>query len=252
MNTFYERINDSSKLKQSKIVLALDIWPRHDLKDFVKKIISLLEGHLCAIKVNFHLILPLSAFDLSEINELAHSYRIQSIADIKLNDISSTNEIAVAYLLKMGFDALIVNPFIGQTALKLVVEQTHRNNCGTIALVYMSYAEARESFGIKITNGIQGNNRTTRMYNLFLHRAYSSGVDGIIVGATQIDILREISNRPEKIPIYSPGLGTQGGDITEAAINGTNFFIIGRSIINSKYPLSQVTKIKNKISRYVL
>ena len=246
---FYERIKNASTYKESRIILALDILPRSDLKDFAKKVITLLEEYICAIKVNFHLILPLSSSDILEINEVAHSYGLQSIADIKLNDISSTNEIAIDYLLKMGFDAVVINPFVGKTALQLAVKQAHRDNCGIIALVYMSYAEARESFGIKIINTMQGRNKIANMYNLFLHHAYLSAVDGIVIGATQTDILREIyNNNPKKIPIYSPGIGAQGGNIIDAAKNGTDFFIVGRSIINSKYPIKEVIEIKNKIS----
>src|SRR3712207_7902784 len=40
------------------------------------------------------------------------SFGLQSIADIKLNDIETTNAVAVDHLIKMGFDAAIANPFI--------------------------------------------------------------------------------------------------------------------------------------------
>jgi orotidine-5'-phosphate decarboxylase len=84
------------------------------------------------------------------------------------------------------------------------------------------------------------------MYKVFLEYAYMSQVDGIVVGATQIDILKEISSQ-RKAPIYSPGFGTQGGDIKQAAKSGTDYFIIGSSIIGSKDPLNVVKEIQRQI-----
>jgi orotidine-5'-phosphate decarboxylase len=175
---------------------------------------------------------------------------LQSIADIKLNDISSTNEIAIGYLLKMGFDAVIVNPLIGKNALQFAVDQAHEMNAGIIALIYMSHPEAKEGFGINVIKQAKdnNNNKVTSMYKLFLDYAYTSQVDGIVVGATQIDILKEISSQ-KKAPIYSPGFGTQGGDIKQAAKSGTDYFIIGSSIIGSRDPLTVVKEIQRQTYR---
>ena len=112
---FRKRIENCSKSKKSRIILALDVTPRNDLVKLIKTLIILLEQHICAIKINFHLILPLSGSEISEINKVAHSFKLQSIADIKLNDIPNTNRIAMFYLFKMGFDAVIVNPFMEKT-----------------------------------------------------------------------------------------------------------------------------------------
>jgi orotidine-5'-phosphate decarboxylase len=247
LSSFRERIGNSSKYKNSQIVLSLDPSPRSDLIRFVKETITLLKKHICAIKINFHLILPLSISQISEINDLIHSYELQSIADIKLNDIISTNEIAIGYLLKMGFDAIIVNPLIGKNALQFAVNQAHKMNAGIIALIYMSHPGAKEGFGINVIKQAKNsNNKITSMYKVFLEYAYTSQVDGIVVGATQIDILKEISSQ-KKAPIYSPGFGTQGGDIKQAAKSGTDYFIIGSSIIGSKDPLNVVKEIQRQI-----
>lgn len=244
ISPFHKRMDISSKNKKSKIVLALDPFPRANLTEFVKNLIRHLEKYICAIKINFHLLLPLSISQISEINVLVHSYGLQSIADIKLNDIIRTNEIAIRYLSKMGFDAVIVNPFIGKEALKSAVRLAHQNSCGIIALVYMSHREAKEGFGINVVNK---ENRTTAMYKLFLEYAYACDVDGIIVGATQVDVLKEISFE-KRVPIYSPGIGIQGGNLEQAAKNGTDYFIIGSSIIGSDDPLMVVKQLQQVIS----
>jgi orotidine-5'-phosphate decarboxylase len=246
--SFCERIDNSSKYKKSRIVLAVDPSPRPDLKEFVKTTITLLEKHICAIKMNFHLILPLSLFEILEINELAHFYGLQSIADIKLNDINDTNSIAISYLLKMGFDAIIVNPCIGKDSLHSAVQQAHSMNGGIIALIYMSHPGAKEGFGVTVINETKNsNNQITSMYKLLLGYAYTCQVDGIVVGATQTHILQEILANQKQVPIYSPGFCFQGGEIKNAAKIGTDYFIIGRSIIRSKDPLKAIKEIKSQI-----
>jgi orotidine-5'-phosphate decarboxylase len=239
--SFRERIDICSYNKRSKVVLALDPLFRTDLMEFVKTVIVLLEKYICAIKMNFHLILPLSISQMSEINELIHSYQLQSIADIKLNDIPRTNEVAIDYLLKMGFDAVIVNPFIGKGALQAAVDQAHKNSAGIIALIYMSHPGAKYGFNINIMN------RNTRMYKLFLEHAYECQVDGIVIGATQTNVLKEISDQ-KQVPIYSPGFGPQGGNILQAAKNGTDYFIVGSLIIRSTDPVNVVKHIQREIS----
>jgi orotidine-5'-phosphate decarboxylase len=212
--------------------------------------ISLLQHHICGIKMNFHLILPLSFSEISEINRLAHHYGLVSIADLKLNDIKSTNEIAIEYLSMMKFDAVIINPFMGNEELRLASKLAHKINFGIIALIYMSHPGAEEGFGINVISKKQGsaNGKVTQMYKIFFDYASKSHVDGIIIGASQDKILKELSSQ-KRLPIYSPGLGKQGGEIAKAAKNGTNFFIIGRSIIESKDPLQVVLNINQELSR---
>jgi orotidine-5'-phosphate decarboxylase len=243
--SFRKRIKKSSKLKNSRIILSLDLPHMPELKKFALMSIIRLQQHICAIKVNFHLILPFSKSDLTELNYLAHSYGLESIADIKLNDIASTNQIAIQHLLEMGFDSVIVNPFMGKDSLKSAIEQTHEKNCGVIALVYMSHPGARECYGADIVNGKK--NRTISMYKLFYNMAIDTGVDGIVVGATHIDVIRDIS-KVKRIPIYSPGVGVQGGDICLTKKHGADFFIVGRSILTSGNPLRAVRKYQRLTS----
>ena len=240
LTSFQERITRSSELKKSRIVLSLDPTPRSELKKFVMDSITQLQRYICAIKLNFHLILPFSKSDLTEINHLAHNYRLESIADIKLNDIPNTNRITIHYLLEMGFDAVIVNPFMGKAALKSAVQQTHAKNCGVIALTYMSHPGAKDCYRADVLDS--RTKRIISMYELFLSMAIDARVDGIIVGATQADILKEVSHT--KIPIFSPGIGIQGGRIDIAIKNGTDFFIVGRSIIASSNPIQEAKKFQ--------
>ena len=243
---FSHRITEASIIKRSRIILALDLTDRSDLNEFALKTISQLESYICAVKLNFHLILPLSSSELSEVNRLVHSYDLQSIADIKLNDIPSTNKIAISHLSSMGFDAITVNPFIGTAGLRAVVVQAHELKSGILALVYMSHIGAQGGFGI---NFLGSNNQVTSLYQKFFQDAIACRVDGVIVGANRLEILKEISCKKDRIPIYSPGVGVQGGNIKQAANSGTDYFIIGRSIIGSKDPLKTAKTLQHQLVR---
>lgn len=237
---FRERIAKAAAANKSPIVLALDPpASRSGLVKFAEKTIGAAAQHVCAIKMNFHLILPLSAAEILRINKLAHSYGLQSIADIKLNDIENTNEVALEHLVKkMGFDAVIANPFIGMGGLAALVHKAHRLNAGVIALVYMSHPGASEGYGLKVAG--------KGLYRTFLERAKEAGADGVVVGATQPYILRQVASS-RSLPVYSPGVGAQGGDAGEAIKNGSDYLIIGRSIVEARQPDKAAKEIKESI-----
>lgn len=228
-------MEQAAKKKKSRIILAIDPKPgTRNAKGFAKKTICAVAGHVCGVKLNFHLLLPLSGRDVHDITKFAHSRRLLCIADIKLNDIDSTNEAAVANLAAMGFDAVIANPFMGSATLASLVKKAHGLGLGVIALVYMSHPDAREGYGLEARQG--------SVYRMFLERALGAGADGIVVGATQADILKEVKG---KIAIYSPGVGAQGGDVEQAVKNGSDYLIVGRSIIEADDPAA-VAKEMNK------
>src|SRR5919197_3253577 len=144
---FSERIAIAAVEKKIPVVLALDPLSssgKQSLPEVAAKTICAVEQYVCAVKMNFHIILPLSASEILWINKRAHSFSLQSIADIKLNDIENTNAVAIDLLTKMGFDAAIANPFIGRNELASLVQKAHKADAGIIALVYMSHPGAKE------------------------------------------------------------------------------------------------------------
>ena len=236
MNKVYsykERIAQISANNRSFIILALDLESRYHNIKYIENLIKNLNPYLCAIKINFHLLLPFSKQVIKNINRFIHSYGLLSIADIKLNDVTNTNHVTLRYLHSVGFDSVIVNPIIGLTELRSLVRIAHNFGMGVISLVYMSHKSVKEGYGLNIVQKGSIEGKILPMFEIFLQYARKSRVDGIIVGATDVKTLKYITS-VTRIPIYSPGVGTQGGNPKSAIDNGSNYLIIGRSILNSR------------------
>ena len=238
MAKFRNRIKKSAK--QSRIILANDYsnsTPK--LEEKTIRNIKTLGNYLCGIKLNFHLLLPLGKKEIKRINKTAHDFGIQTIADIKLNDIGNTNIVTAENLSQLGFDALIANPIMGPDALGKLVRFSHKHENGIITLCHMSAPEAKASYELSV--------KQTKLYKLFLDWAIKKKVDGIIVGATYPNIIKNCKKKiKNSLDIYSPGVGTQGGNASEVINAGSDFLIVGRTILNSKNPLEVVKKIHSQ------
>ena len=234
MTKFKTRIHQSST--DSRIILANDyVSTNKKIVSQTIKNIKTLHKFLCGIKLNFHVLLPLGKTEIIRINKIAHHYGLQTIADIKLNDIGNTNQITSKALWDFGFDAVIVNPIMGPKSLKKIVTEAHKRNKGVIVLCHMSAPEAKLSYEINVKPS--KNSKPKPLYQLFLKWAVSNGADGIIVGATYPKIVSDCKKVVgKKLDIYSPGIGTQGGNAKKAITNGSDFLIVGRTILGSKNP----------------
>jgi len=231
--SYRERIVQISNAHKSFIILALDLEARYQNLKYIEKMIRNLYPFLCAIKINFHLLLPFNKRNIENMNKIIHSYGLLSIADIKLNDVTNTNQVTLTYLHLMGFDSVIINPIIGGKELSSLVRLAHKFGMGVISLVYMSHENVTEGYGLDVVLRKSNENKILPLFEIFLQYAKKSNVDGIVVGATHLRILKHISTL-SNIPIYSPGVGTQGGNPKLAINSGSSYLIIGRSILHSK------------------
>ena len=243
MTSYRTRIRKSASGK-SRIILANDLENPSvkKLESNTIKNIKTLNKFLCAIKFNFHLILPLGMKSLTKINHVAHDVGLQTIADIKLNDIGNTNQIATEKLWQAGFDAVIVNPIMGPENLQNLIESAHKGDHGIITLVHMSHPGAKLGYGLTV---LQQNKKMLKINELFLEWSCSMKADGIVVGATVPEIIKSSYKKAKgRCEIYSPGIGTQGGNLIDAIRSGANYLIVGRTILNAKDPVFEVKKLQ--------
>ena len=234
---FRELIKKAREEKNSPIVLALDLRPDKPSK-LMRKASRVLEEtapYICALKLNFHLILPLGLSGIRPILDAAHGSGLACIADVKLGDIGSTNEVAASYFFDAGFDALTASPLPGwEGGLEPLFKLAREAGKGVIVLAYMSHPGASETFGLEVA-GREG--RPQRLYELFVEKALEWGADGLVVGATRPEVIRAVRELagPDML-IFAPGVGFQGGDAKTALEAGADFLIVGRSIVLAEEP----------------
>ena len=249
--SFREEMAEVSRKRESNIVLALD-FPyekpenRQTLLERAEKVINAVSPYVCAVKFNHHLILPLGVFDgVQKLLEKAHEKELPTIMDCKVNDIGSTNQVIAEYYYEAGFDALIANPFVGwEEGLKPVFEVAKNRRKGVIVLVYMSHKGASEGYGQTVMDTESG--KKTPQYIVFAKKALKWSADGVVVGATYPEKIKEVHVAlGGKIPIYSPGVGIQGGDIESALKAGASYLIVGRTITMAENPAEAAKRIRD-------
>jgi len=249
---FKERMEESRRKKKSDIVLGLD-FPYQDpqnrstLLAKAQAVLDVVHPYVCAVKINHHLILPLGTFDgVQTLVNQAHQHGLQAIMDCKVNDIGNTNQTIAEYYFAAGFDALIANPFVGwEEGLKPIFEVARKQDRGAILLTYMSHRGAAEGYGQTVID--PETNERTKQYLLFAEKALLWNADGAVVGATMPDRIREIHGiLGETVPIYSPGVGAQGGTADTARKAGARYLIVGREITQAEKPAEAARKLATK------
>ena len=138
------------------------------------------------IKLNFHLLLPLSSKEIIRINKTAHDYGLQTIADIKLNDIGNTNRVTTEHLWNLGFDAVIANPIMGLDSLKNLVKSSHKEKNGVITLCHMSAPEAKLSYDMEIKISHEHSGYTWLDYNESMEKTTFDNAKTVLTKAQNI------------------------------------------------------------------
>jgi orotidine-5'-phosphate decarboxylase len=242
---FLDLLDRSFQRTNSNAILALDLDFRSDTTTLFEDALSILDStreFICGVKINFHLLFSLVPSQISDLNRKIAEYGMPSIADVKLNDIDNTNRVATEYLWANGFSAVIVNPFAGYAGgLDVVFRRAAELGKGVITLCYMSHKAADEGYGLILRDG-------RSIFELFLERASRWGADGIIMGTTRAEKIKEARRElPRSIKILSPGSGAQGGSPQESYLAGADYLIYGRSIAGSDNPRDAAKGIKESM-----
>ncbi|MHA1881826.1 MAG: orotidine 5'-phosphate decarboxylase [Candidatus Thorarchaeota archaeon] len=248
---FKRKLAAASFVKKSKLIIGLDLTAnmadgegvnrsaeKVRLEEEASRIIDATADYAVAYKFNRQITLPLGLYDgISRLIKKIHELGLVAIMDCKINDIGNTNEHIAKYYLNAGFDALIANPFVGwEGGLDSVFKTARDMQGGVITLCYMSHPASDEGYGLQVALDKKKKNHEP-MYISFAKRALKYDADGVIVGATYPEKIREIKKiLGTEIPIISPGVGAQGGSAKDAIEAGASYVIVARSIINADNP----------------
>ncbi len=247
--SFKGKMQEAKKSKQSPLVLALD-FPfepaenRNNILIKAQRILKAVHPYVAAVKINHHLTLPLGTFDgVQYLVEQIRGQGMLAIMDAKVNDIGATNQTIAEYYYAAGFDAIIANPFVGwEEGLKPLFDVSKRLNRGVILLTYMSHKGAAEGYGQTVVDPCTG--LQIPQYMSFAKKAVEWCADGVVVGATVPDKIAEIKRvLGDKVAIYSPGVGAQGGGAATALRAGSDYLIVGREITMSSDPADSAQRI---------
>jgi orotidine-5'-phosphate decarboxylase len=236
-SSFQQKMEDSVKNAKSNIILALDLpvgKPTRILSRSLE-ILDSVASYLCALKLNRQTVLPLGLFSgVQKIVDKANDLGLPSIMDAKINDIGNTNRAIAEYYYRAGFDAVTASAFVGwEDGLQPVFEVAKEMNRGVIVLIYMSHKAALEGYGQTVQDSIT--KQLVPQYRIFAEKALKWKADGSIVGATYPDKIREVhAILKNRVPIYCPGVGAQGGDIKAPIDSGAQYLIVGRTIVEAK------------------
>ncbi|MCS7119865.1 MAG: orotidine 5'-phosphate decarboxylase [Nitrososphaerota archaeon] len=248
--TFKRVIEESSRSKRTNIVVAID-QINYNRRDLIRKSIEILykvHNHICAVKLSYHLVLPVGLDGAKKIIDAAHDLNLPVIMDCKINDIGYTNRVLAETFFDAGFDAVTANPFVGwEDGLEPVFEAARKTGCGVILLVFMSHKSSLDGYGQNVYVPDAG--KLEPQYVLFAKRALEWGADGAVVGATFPEKIREIrSILRDEVPIYSPGIGFQGGDAQLAFSSGAKYIIVGRTVTLADKPEEILLYLKSQLN----
>ena len=252
--SFKAKIEETAKNKASRIVLALDFpyqnpEARNSLLAKAQNVLEEVHPYVCAVKLNHHIVLPLGTFNgVNKLIANSHEKGLPVIMDCKANDIGASNQVIAEYYYAAGFDALIANPFVGwEEGLKPIFKVARKLQRGVILLAYMSHKASNEGYGQTIFDVETG--EKTSQYVSFAKKALEWTADGVVVGATYPEKIREIREiLSEKVPIYSPGIGTQGGTAEAATKAGARYLIVGREITLAQNPAKAARTLASSLS----
>jgi len=258
---YKQKLAAASFVRKSKLIIGLDLVAdmsklgsdRKVERDTIEKkalsIINATADYAAAYKINRHLVLPIGLFDGTQrILDAIHDIGLTAIMDCKINDIGNTNVQIAKYYFDAGFDAVIANPFVGwEGGLGPVYDLARTNDTGVITLCYMSHPAANEGYGLFATQDEKGKD-TEPMYKIFARRARNWQSDGVIVGATYPNIIRDVRKiLGDDVPIISPGVGAQGASAKDAIDAGASYIIAARSIVNAEDPAAAASNLVDEM-----
>ena len=200
------------------------------LLNFSLNVIEKVSDYSCSVKLNTQYFLGAYGV-LTKLAKKIHEEGMIAILDHKLSDIGATNDSALYWISKMGFDALTFSPFAGN--INATVKNAHSRKLGVIVLTLMSNPEAKKIMVDTIIDD--------KPYYLHIaEMVKASEADGCVIGLTNYVKDEYVKNVQktigEKIVMLLQGLGPQGGkeDNIKHVLNP--LVSLGRTVIYSLEP----------------
>jgi orotidine-5'-phosphate decarboxylase len=226
-STFGDRLIDAARANDSLLCVGLDPVrarfpdPLDDEPDVTRAIVSFNAGVIaatsdlvCAYKPNLGFYLAYGAAGVAALEETRRLIpaHIPIILDAKVGDIGSTAEAyATGYFDTWGFDAITVNPYLGEDSLAPFLS---RHDRGVVVVCKTSNPGSADLQNLTL----DAHHGQQPLYLTVADRVAGwaerwPATLGLVVGATYPDELAEVRRRCPDAPILLPGIGAQAGDL---------------------------------------
>lgn len=228
--TFNARFRQTLVARNSVLCVGLDPeienlpagLPRtaEGLVKFCREIIAATVDFAAAFKVNFAFFEALGRSGWQALADVAAALpaSVIKIADAKRGDIANSARLyAKAVLQELPFDAMTVNPYLGEDAALPFLEDAAK---GVFFLCRTSNP------GGAVIQHFPRRNNDDRTLPLYLHvaelvtRWNAHDNAGLVVGATHAQELVKLREQCPNLPFLIPGVGAQGGDLEMAVHAG--------------------------------
>ena len=227
--SFYQKLQTSWRVSKSTLCVGLDpdlrklpptvLSTPRPLFEFCRAIVDATAEFACAFKPQIaYFSAQRAEADLEDIIAYIHRRypHLVVILDAKRSDFSVTAEqYACEAFDRYGADALTVVPFQGTDALEPYLR---RRDKGIFLLCRTSNPSSGEIQDLQVGDGSLSEwlaRKAAKDWNL-------NGNVGLVVGATRPQDLRRIRAIVGEMPFLVPGIGVQGGMVSEAMKSGMN------------------------------
>jgi orotidine-5'-phosphate decarboxylase len=231
ISTFAERVAAASQRANSLVCVGLDpdfnrfpahlreLGPKDAIIRFNEAIIDATKDVVCAYKPNlaFYLAYGIPGLEALVETRAMIPAEVPAILDAKSGDVGSTaSRYAKGIFDEWGFDAVTVNPFLGEDSLAPFLAYPDR---GVIVLCKTSNPGSGEWQDLEV--GDAGEPLFLKLASRIARwgRDYPATV-GLVVGATYPEQLAQVRERCPSLPILLPGIGAQAGDVEAAVAAG--------------------------------
>jgi orotidine-5'-phosphate decarboxylase len=222
---------------RSRLPEPLDAEPdvTRAIVSFNTGIIAATSDLVCAYKPNLGFYLAYGAAGVAALEETRRLIpaHIPVILDAKVGDIGTTAEAyATGYFDTWGFDAVTVNPYLGEDSLApflsrgdrgvIVVCKTSNPGSADLQDLWRDANSSRQPLYLTVAD------RVTAWAERW------PGTLGLVVGATYPAELAEVRRRCPDAPILLPGIGAQAGDLEASLHAGLDSRGLGLIVSSSR------------------
>ena len=246
--SFTEKLADAINKNRSLLCIGLDTDPalipeKLGVFEFNRAIIDATADLVCAYKPNIAFYESLGGSGLDDLKRTREYIpaEIPAIIDAKRGDIGNTARAYARGLFEyFNFDATTASPYLGYDSLEPFIEYLDKG----IFVVCRTTNIGAVDFQSLSCDVEEGKKPLFEIVAAKVNQWNTRGNLGLVVGATYPEELQRIRRDYPDIPLLIPGIGAQGGELSQVVSYGVD---AGqqRTIINSSRQILYASKGKD-------